>query len=184
MVEALRRSGRRSAATRLLDRVRRVGSAMLPPIVRNRAGLLQELLSSDDPAQEIVARHVASTGLGALGLYVPSSLAIGRAGPLDPVVDAIVDILDVCQTAEDEDAVLAEACRRLRSRLRAVAVACAATQGPGCTVITSDGGRIELEGRPERSHVGGADLARRAGWTRYLSAKFQRRGPSGRRLRR
>ena len=158
MVEALRRSGRRSAATRLLDRVSRVGSAMLPPIVRYRAGLLQELLSSDDPAQEIVARHVASTGLGALGLYVPSSLAIGRAGPLDPVVDAIVDILDVCQTAEDEDAVLAEACRRLRSRLRAVAMACAAAQGPGCTVITSDGGRIELA-IAERAAAAGIAIA-------------------------
>jgi DNA-binding NtrC family response regulator len=144
LVEALRRSGRRSAATRLLDRISRVGSAMLPPIVRNRGDLLRELLSSDAPAQEIVARHVASTGLGALALYVPSSRAIGRAGPLDPMVEAIVDILDVCQTAEDEDAVLAEACRRIRSRIRAVATACAAAQGPGCAVITSDGGRIEL----------------------------------------
>jgi DNA-binding NtrC family response regulator/tetratricopeptide (TPR) repeat protein len=143
LVEALRRSGRRSAAARLLDRISRVGSATVPPIVRNRGDLLRELLSSDAPAHEIVARHVASTGLGALALYVPSSRAIRRGGPPDPMVDAIVDILDVCQTAEDEDAVLAEVCRRIRSRVRAVAMACAAVQADGCTVITSDGGRIE-----------------------------------------
>jgi transcriptional regulator with GAF, ATPase, and Fis domain len=117
---------------------------MLPPIVRARGDLLRELLSSDAPIQEIVARHVASTGLGALALYVPSSPATKRAGPVDPMVEAVVDILDVCQTAADENAVLAEVCRRIRRRVRAVATACAAAERAGCTVVTSDGGRIEL----------------------------------------
>jgi DNA-binding NtrC family response regulator len=144
LVEALRRSGRRSAATRLLDRIGRVGSTMLPPIVGARGDLLRELLSSSALVQETVARHVASTGLGALALYVPCSQALTRLGPLDPMVEAIVDILDLCQAAEDEDALLTEVCRRIRSRARAIATACAAVHGTGCAVIASDGGRIEL----------------------------------------
>jgi DNA-binding NtrC family response regulator/tetratricopeptide (TPR) repeat protein len=156
LVEALRRSGRRSAATRLLGRINRAGAAMLPPIVRARGDLLRELLSSDAPVHEIVSRHVASTGLFALALYFPSQ-PITRTGSPDPMVEAIVDILDVCQTAEDENAVLAEVCRRIRSRVRAVATACAAARGTGCAVIASDG-RIEL-GIAERAVAAGIAIA-------------------------
>ncbi len=74
------------------------------------------------------------------------------------MVEAIVEILDACQIAEDEDAVLAEACRRLRSRHRAVAMAGAAAPGAGCAVITSDGGRIELA-IAERAAAAGIAIA-------------------------
>ena len=84
LVEALRRSGRRAAATTLLNRISRVNSTMLPPIVGARSNLLRDLLSSPAPLHEIVARHVASTGLGALVLYVPFPAAMKRGGVLDP----------------------------------------------------------------------------------------------------
>ena len=144
LVEALRRSGRRSAATALLNRISRVGSTMLPPIVGARSNLLRDLLLSPASLQEIVARHVASTGLGALGLYVPFSPAMKRGGVLDPMVDDIIDILDLCQTSSDETALLSEVCRRIRIRVHGVAAAFAAVEAGGCTVITSDGGRVDL----------------------------------------
>ncbi len=144
LVEALRRSGRRSTAVTLLDRIGRIGSAMLPPIIRARCDLLRDFLQSGTPIQEVAARHVASTGLGALALYVPFSEVARRAAVLDPVVEAIVDILDLCQTSEDEHTLLAEVCRRLRGRIRAVAIAVAAADGARCTIVSSDGGRIEL----------------------------------------
>ena len=106
LVEALRRSGRRAAATTLLNRISRVGSTMLPPIVGARSNLLRDLLTSSAPLQQIVARHVASTGLGALVLYVPFAPAMKRGGTLDSMVDDIVDILDLCQTSADEIALL------------------------------------------------------------------------------
>ena len=61
LVEALRRSGRRAAATTLLNRISRVNSSMLPPIVGARSNLLRDLLSSRAPLDEMVARHVAAT---------------------------------------------------------------------------------------------------------------------------
>ncbi len=144
LVEALRRSGRRSAARTLLDRISRVGSAMLPPIIRARCDLLRDLLPPDAPIQEVVGRHVASTGLGALALYAPFSQAARRGAALDPMVEDIVDILDLCQTSEDEHALLTEVCRRIRGRLHAVAIAVAAAEGERCVVVASDGGRIDL----------------------------------------
>ena len=144
LVEALRRSGRRSAARTLLDRISRVGSAMLPPIIRARCDLLRDLLPPDAPIQEVVGRHVASTGLGALALYVPFSQTARRGAALDPMVEDIVDILDLCQTSEDDQALLTEVCRRIRGRIHAVAIAVAAAEGERCVVVTSDGGRIDL----------------------------------------
>jgi DNA-binding NtrC family response regulator/tetratricopeptide (TPR) repeat protein len=145
LVEALRRSGRRAAAATLLNRIGRVGSTMLPPIVGARCNLFRDLLSSPDPPHAIVARHVASTGLGALALYVPFPPAMKRGGVLDPMIDDIVEILDLCQTSLDETALLSEVCRRIRARVHGVAAAFAVVEGGGCTVITSDGGRVDLE---------------------------------------
>ena len=87
---------------------------------------------------------MASTGLGALVLYVPFSPAMKRGGVLDPMVDDIVDILDLCQTSADETALLSEVCRRIRVRVHGVAAAFVAVEAGGCTVITSDGGRVDL----------------------------------------
>ncbi|MEO8257343.1 MAG: sigma-54 dependent transcriptional regulator [Acidobacteriota bacterium] len=144
LVEALRRSGRAAAAAALLERIGRVGSTMVPPIVGARSHLLRELLSSSAPPHEIVGRHVASTGLAALALYIPLSPAMKRGSALDPMVDDIIDILDLCQTASDETALLSEVCRRIRVRVHGVAAAFAAIESGVSTVITSDGGRVDL----------------------------------------
>ena len=59
----------------------------------------------DAEMEAIVAKHVRSTGLAALGLYHAGSTT-GPSGPAirisHPFVDEVVAILRVCQTAADE----------------------------------------------------------------------------------
>jgi transcriptional regulator with GAF, ATPase, and Fis domain len=59
------------------------------------------------------------------------------------MVDDIVGILDLCQTSDDEAAVLTEVCRRVRTRLQGVATGIAVPGGNGYVLLASDGGRIE-----------------------------------------
>ena len=82
-----------------------------------------------------------------------------RGGTLDPMVDDIVDILDLCQTSDDETALLSEVCRRIRARVHGVAAAFAAVEGGGCTVITSDGGRVDVAHRGACADGGDRDCA-------------------------
>src|SRR5205085_1967789 len=60
------------------------------------------------------------------------------------MVDDIVGILDLCQTSDDEPALLTEVCRRVRHRLKAVATGIAVRNGSGFGVLSSDGGRIDM----------------------------------------
>ena len=142
LAEAFRRSGRASAAARLLERISHLGPAVLPPIVRVRCDLLRDLLSSG-VADEVVSRHVASSGLKALALFVPNGRQMRRVDAFDPVIDDIVYILDVCQTSDDEQSILVEVCRRIRGRVHAAAAACLVADGAAWMPIASDGERME-----------------------------------------
>ena len=149
--EAWRRSGRVPLAVAELRRLRRVAAA-LPPVVRARWDLCSALAGRNPavvsgvhrtavPAdeQELVARRIAATGLGALALYGSERRPMsGAAMGSDPFVDEVVGIVRLCQTAEDETAVLKEVCARVRRQLRASAVAFVA-RGEGWDVIAADG---------------------------------------------
>ena len=141
LAEALRRSNRRAEAALLLKRISSLRT-ILPPIIRARCDLLQEVLSSTAPAWEIAARHAAATGLNALALFVPGE-ATGRVSAFELIVDDIVSILDICQASDDEHAILIEVCRRVRARIHAVAVGFVVIEGASCSPMASDGGRVE-----------------------------------------
>jgi DNA-binding NtrC family response regulator len=141
--EALRRSGRRVAAARILARIGRLGAGALPPIVRARCELLRDVLAPDADVQAIVARHTTATGLKALELYVPAVFQSKHAVVFEPILDDIVQLLDICQTSADEPGILADVCRRLRVRSHAVAAACVVQEGSTWSVLAADGARID-----------------------------------------
>ena len=132
--ESARRLGRPGPARALLARVQRLSASTLPPIVKARCDLLSDLLAESDVATA-VRRRVSSTGLPALVLFAPAdgtAMWCGRTFLCDPpqgrhpdllIVDDSIAILQCCQSAEDERAVLAAVCARLKTRLNAAAVA-------------------------------------------------------------
>ena len=158
VLSALRR-GRPGPARALLARVRHLSAVTLPPIVKARCDLLGDLLVESDPAGA-VKRRVAATGLPALVLFAEMTVRGVRlqadpcgAGPAKaghPVLgqpdflflDDSIEILQCCQSGDDEHAVLAGVCARLRARLNASAVAFFAKADPASTPLAIDG-RIE-----------------------------------------
>ncbi len=159
LAEQARRSGRGPAAVALLNRLKHVASGCLPPIVRARCDLLNELIAASTPASTIAARHIAATGLTALALFLPAADSGGRpAGAFEMAVDDFVEILDVCQSAEDESTVLKAVCGRLHRQLRAAAVAFFGIDGASHAAIALEGGRIEY-GIVERVTTSGIAIA-------------------------
>jgi len=144
LAEIDRRANRLSAASAVVNRLRHIARDHLPVLVRLRCDLLHELLSSNASA-ELVAKRAASTGLEALGLYLPDP-STSRAGSQgwESWADEIVDILGVCQTAEDETTVLSEVCAKVRRQLHAASVAYAAVERGALTIVASSGNRIDL----------------------------------------
>jgi len=141
LAESARRRGRRSAVDALLQRLNTLGGASVPPIVRARCAMLKDLAASAAPDDDVVKRHVRATGLDALALLVPArAAAVGAAAP---AVDDLIEILRVCQNADEEHTVLAEVCTRVRRQLRAAAVAFVGLDAGAPVTIASEGGRIE-----------------------------------------
>ena len=141
--EAERRRGRNAAAVVELQRLRRLVATM-PPALRARWELCTALARGDGDLQEVVARRVAATGLGALALYVSDPRVLsGSSLVTDPFVDELVAIVRVCQAAEEETVVLKDVCVRVRQHLRAAAVAFVAVLGRRAEIVCSDGVRLD-----------------------------------------
>jgi DNA-binding NtrC family response regulator len=138
--EDARRHGHRQPADLLLARWRRVKGG-LPPILAARVALLADLMASPHDTVVVVKRHVATTGLAALALLAPD--AESARGRPDTGVEDVLDILQVCQAALDDGGLVTEVCRRLRSRLRAAAVAVCIPTPCGVVPLASDGGRVD-----------------------------------------
>ena len=138
--ESARRQGRLGPARALLARVQRLSASTLPPIVKARCDLLRDLLSEPDSISA-ANRRARSTGLPALALFAPVSPAACPERPRreagHPVLgqpdfvalDDSLEILRCCQSAEEEGAVLAAVCARVKTRLNAAAVAFFGTHG-------------------------------------------------------
>ena len=145
--ESARRLGRPGPARALLARVQRLSASTLPPIVKARCDLLNDLLAEPD-ATAATNRRASSTGLPALVLFAPQGPAkAGRHVLFQSdfvALDDSIEILQCCQSAEDERAVLAAVCARLKSRLNASAVAFlgksgASAAGAALTLLATDG---------------------------------------------
>jgi transcriptional regulator with PAS, ATPase and Fis domain len=136
LAEQERRSGRIAAAKLLATRSRRL---LLPATLRARLALVADL-ASGSPVAETVNRHTSATGFKALALFAPCE---GEEHRAHVAVHAAVDILQLCQAAEEEQAMLSRVCSRIRERLEASGVAIHALEGDGTLQIASDGSRID-----------------------------------------
>ena len=145
LAEIQRRRGPAQAAAASVRRLARAASAM-PPLVRARWNLMHALIDDAHDPQPIVARHVAASGLGALGLYAGGAcVGAGLDTSGDALVHEAVAIVRACQTAADETVVLKDVCARVRQQLHAAAVAVisASTTTRHFTVVESEGARID-----------------------------------------
>jgi DNA-binding NtrC family response regulator len=144
IAEATRRRGRAHAS---LVQAKRLGRAELPETIRLRCELVASMAGS--PAGDlrtVVERHVAGSGLPALGLYAPEAARHHPAmAGSDPHLDHLVAIVHLCQTAEDELAILKNVCGRVRQQLHAVGVAFFTAVNSGCELAACDGARIEQD---------------------------------------
>ena len=142
LAEAERRRGRTSSAVNHLRRLASVTA--VPATIRARSQLVTDLATATGDACAVVARHVGATGLGALALYAPDADRSPAIGALDdPLVHDVVAIMRLCQTAEEERAVLKDVCGRVRQQLHANAIACVALASGRYDIVAADGARIE-----------------------------------------
>jgi DNA-binding NtrC family response regulator/tetratricopeptide (TPR) repeat protein len=106
----------RPQSTRALDRFRR---ERLPPLWRARLDAVRALVD-DNAVRRTAARAAVSAFIrtsGALALQAPATLE-----PRD-VARTVVELLNVCHQADDDDRALGKACAALRERLRAAGIA-------------------------------------------------------------
>ena len=155
LAEADRRRGRSRKALAVAARVRRIHATRLPRLIRARADLLVDLLASPDAASDVGRRHATASGLPALAVYVPAPPAVSAAGGGAGSVDDVIGILHVCQTAEDDTAVLDDVCAKMRQQLRAAAVAIVSR--PVLTLAHA-GPRVD-SALAERAMAAGVDIA-------------------------
>ena len=158
--ESGRRAGRKAAAEKLVGRVGKVGVVRLPVTVSARCALLAELLSAAS-APEAVKRHVAASGLGALALFAPQP-ETDRRHEVRVAVSDVVDVLRLCQSADEDNAVLSGLCALLRTRLHAAAIAFFTADRGSLVALAHDGSsRLEPDiaaramaaGQPIAPHV-------------------------------
>jgi DNA-binding NtrC family response regulator len=145
--EAARRRSNHLDATALLKPVRRLACGVLPPLLRERCALQVELLThATGGSSGRIVELVKASGLTALPLYYEPPATVS---PLTGSLADVVEILQCCQSAEDDQAVLVTLCARLRERLVAAGVGWfVADRGAAVPVITAG------------SHIDGASALR------------------------
>jgi len=155
--ENARRAGEIREGDAFVARINKLPPTSLPLIVRARALLLADLLTaSGNPGSrviarareradsgEIVKRHVAATGLPALALYGPP--AVGQSSTHQAARD-VVDLVRLCQSPDEDRAVLTRICALIRERVSAASVACFISDGPVLVPVAIEGSnRLEPE---------------------------------------
>jgi DNA-binding NtrC family response regulator len=133
--EAQRRSGKPGQAATLISRLSRVPARSFPTTVCARRALLRDLLEGVAPS-EAVKRQVAETGLTALALFAP---AAGATSNTTSSTQDVVDILNVCQVAQDDGALVADLCARLRMQLHAAGISVLVVDGQSVVPIAAAG---------------------------------------------
>jgi len=138
LAEQLRRCGRQTEAVAAVRCLNRVPAGSLPPILRRRREMLADLVRGA-PMATVTARHVAGSGMRALGLFLPRQ----AAATLPAMWDDAIETLRLCQEATDERATLTIVCGRVQRQLRAVAVALFGIERGGLVRLAVNGGHVE-----------------------------------------
>jgi DNA-binding NtrC family response regulator/tetratricopeptide (TPR) repeat protein len=143
VAEAARRRGRTHAS---LVQMKRLAGAKLPATIRLRCELIASMAaSSAGDLALVVDRHLSGSGLRALELYTPDAARSDTAFACDPNIDHLVAIVHLCQTAEDDLAILKNVCGRVRQQLHALGVSFFCALNRGCEFLAGEGARIEQD---------------------------------------
>jgi DNA-binding NtrC family response regulator len=157
IAEAERRRGQTATS---VTQMKRLANATLPPLIRFRCELVASLGATAASARAVVDRHISASGLRALELYVPGAAHEGLAtsDPSVDHVDHLVAIMHLCQTAEDEIAILRNVCGRVRQQLHALGVAFFSALNCSCELLVGEGARID-PGIAARTMAAGTGIA-------------------------
>jgi DNA-binding NtrC family response regulator/tetratricopeptide (TPR) repeat protein len=153
MAEGLQRLGRNGEAGALVRRLARIDPARVPKVV----GVpLERVIHSDNQ------RRIVHAGIIPFRSVTPA--AVGRpavpAMPARPaMVETVVDVLVVCQSSDDDAAVLRRVTSILRERVRAVSVACFGRDHDVTMVLASEGGENRGEAVARRAIEAGLAIA-------------------------
>jgi DNA-binding NtrC family response regulator/tetratricopeptide (TPR) repeat protein len=151
LAEALRRAGKSAEAGALRARLARLNPARLPRVV----GLPLERAIRGEAHPAALRSAAVSSPSGQLGRACASGLP---AAPRPAVVDAVVEVLGVCQSSDDETVALQRVTTVLRERVRAASVACFGLDKDLILVLASDGGRARAEDVGRRAIEAGVPI--------------------------
>jgi DNA-binding NtrC family response regulator len=148
LAEANRRRGRPVDAVQWAA-LRRLATAA-PPLIKTRFELLGSIMQAPD-GYSVLRRQVAATGLKGLELFASSLPRVPGSVASEPFVEDVIGILRVCQHADDELAVLADVCVRVREQLHAATAAFLLPADRRFEVLVSDGPRMDAAEIAERA---------------------------------
>ena len=150
LAECARRRGTGRLTAPSLRYLRRI-ARYVPAVLRERVGLMLAVGTTPTAAAELAQSHAARSGLAALTLYVSARHQPQSPGSLSPVaMDEFVAIIQTCQEAEDDTALLSHLCARVQGQLQAGSVAFFIREAGTCALIASSGGRLDSGGCPAR----------------------------------
>jgi len=143
--EWARRTGRRADAAAIAARLARIKASALPPLLRERRALLADLLSGPKASEDVVHRRIAVSGVAALRLFVPSERPRPSGSGSPAMIEDVVDILQICHSAEDERAAMTGITERLMRRLQAASVGFFVPERASCTLLLGAGVALDPE---------------------------------------
>jgi hypothetical protein len=130
LAEVLVAEGRSDEARALIARLARIDTRRLPAVVSRP---LQRVVRGE-PVHR--AARLAAAFPSAPASTVPAPSLASRAS----LVDAVIDVLMVCQDVEDDRDALRKTAAAVRGRVRAASVACVAWDQEQAVVLANDGG--------------------------------------------
>jgi DNA-binding NtrC family response regulator/tetratricopeptide (TPR) repeat protein len=166
--DALRRDGHEAEARVLIARLARLDASRLPAVVSAPlVGLLSGALGHPGAVVSMAASVAPAVSRDA----PPASRNPARS----VLADAIVEVVNVCQAADDEREVLRKIAATLRHRLRAVSVACYGCEEESVFLVLRDGSEHHAEATAQRAIEAGQVIppaATRSGLEAAMSVRF------------
>jgi DNA-binding NtrC family response regulator/tetratricopeptide (TPR) repeat protein len=152
LAEALRRAGKEAEAGAVVARLARLDVARLPKVV----GLPIERLLRGGPGPQPARSDVLVPALRAMPGNSTSSAALEDR---PAVIETVVEVLGMCQSSEDEAAVLQRSTALLRERLHAASIACFGRDQDLVFALAADGGKSTPEHVARRAIESGLPIA-------------------------
>jgi DNA-binding NtrC family response regulator len=152
LAETLQRAGRSAEAAALVARLARIDRARVPKIV----GLqIERAIHGGHGETSFRPSPPSRRAVAAPAVTLRPPAAVDRAA----VADAVVEVLDVCQAADDESGVLQRVTAILRERVGAICVTCYGRDRESMMALASDGSRAKADEAARRACDAGIPIA-------------------------